>query len=425
MSVTLPPGAIRVENLVRNYKLVRDRNLTLKETLLRRRRTVASTVPALRGVSFAVEPGEAIGVIGRNGSGKSTLLKVLAGIISPHGGSVTAGGSVASMLELGAGFHPDYTGRENVYLNGSIYGMSRADIDARFDEIVAFAEIPDFVDAPVRTYSSGMYMRLAFAIASHVNPDILLLDEVLAVGDEAFQMKCMGRIFEYQQRGGTLVLVSHDPGSIERVCDRAILLEEGELVSEGPTDSVLSDYHRRLADGSSGAAAGAIEDDDERSWGSGAARITDLRLIGPNGPADRFVSGEPLTIQLEVTAERPLEAPIYAVNVSSADGTVCFGTNTQLDAQPTRRLIDTTTVRFTLPALPLHEGSFTVGANVSAHDQSEVFHALDRWRSFSVFQSGPGVGLVAISGTWEILGSDAGEPRAAASGIPDNEARHE
>jgi lipopolysaccharide transport system ATP-binding protein len=415
------PGAIQVRDLGRDYKLVKDRSLTLKETLLRRRRTEATTVEALRGVSFDVAPGEAIGIIGKNGSGKSTLLKVLAGIIKPHRGEVRIGGTVASMLELGAGFHPDYTGRENVYLNGSIYGMRRAEIDERFDDIVAFAEIPDFVDAPVRTYSSGMYMRLAFAIASHVNPDVLLLDEVLSVGDEAFQMKCMGRIFEYQQRGGTLVLVSHDPGSIERVCDRAVLLEDGELVAEGPAGEVLSEYHRRLA----GAASGAAAADDDRSWGTGEVQIAAGRLIGPNGPSQRFMSGEHLTIEMDVVPSRPVEAPVYTVGIATADGLPCFETSTRLDSQATHRLVSPTRIRFTIPALPLHEGAFIASVSIAAHDESEVFHALDRWLPFSVFQSSPGKGIVRMSGAWEIhaitaenAGATTGDLAKAAPGGP-------
>jgi ABC-type polysaccharide/polyol phosphate transport system ATPase subunit len=244
---TLAPGAVRLRGVSRSFRIFHERNLTLKETLLRSRRAAFTEFWALRDVDLDIRPGEAVGIIGENGAGKSSLLKVVAGIIPPQTGTVETGGSVASMLELGAGFHPDFTGRENVYMNGAIHGLSEADVADRIDEIIAFAELADFIEMPVKTYSSGMYMRLAFAIASHVNPDILLLDEVLAVGDEAFQRKCMGRIFNYRRAGGTLLFVSHDAASVERVCDRAILLIGGRVVNDGPPMDVLNAYHRRLA----------------------------------------------------------------------------------------------------------------------------------------------------------------------------------
>ncbi|HTI34929.1 MAG TPA: ABC transporter ATP-binding protein, partial [Miltoncostaea sp.] len=243
----LARGAISMRGVSRSYRILHDKNLTLKETALRRRRTHATERWAVRGVDLDVAPGESVAFIGQNGSGKSTVLKLLAGIIPPQEGTIAIGGSVASMLELGAGFHPDFTGRENVFMNGAIHGLSEREVANRLDAIVAFAELEEFIDMPVRTYSSGMSMRLAFAISSHVQPDVLLLDEVLAVGDEAFQRKCMGRIAEFRRGGGTLVFVSHDPSAVERVCDRAVLLADGVVVADGPPGTVLATYHRMLA----------------------------------------------------------------------------------------------------------------------------------------------------------------------------------
>ena len=418
----LAPGAIRVRDLSRNYRLIKDRSLTLKETILRRRRTVASTVEAVKGVSLDVAPGEAVGIIGKNGSGKSTLLKVLAGIIKPHSGEVKIAGSVASMLELGAGFHPDYSGRENVYLNGSIFGLSRTDVEERFDEIVDFAEIHDFIDAPVRTYSSGMFMRLAFSIASHVNPDVLLLDEVLAVGDEAFQMKCMGRIFEYQQNGGTLVFVSHDPGAVERICDRAILLDKGQISMEGATEEVLGFYHRELVGDTraSGAVGSTVAQDDNRIWGTQEAYISACRLIGARGEVNRFTNGEPLTIEMDVIPTRPLESPVYGVSISTSDGLLCFGTNTRLDARRTEMLREPTTVRFTIPSLPLQEGSFVAQFAVHSQDESVVYHWLDRWIQFSVFHTSPGIGIVNMQGSWQFAPAADVKAHEALKPVADN-----
>ncbi len=415
------PGQIRLRGVSRSFRILHDRNLTLKETVLRRRRTHSTELWAVRDVDMDVRPGESVGLIGQNGSGKSTLLKMLAGIIPPHEGTVEIGGTVASMLELGSGFHPDFTGRENVYMNASIHGLSEGDVNERLDQIVAFSEIEDFIDMPVRTYSSGMSMRLAFSIASHVEPDVLLLDEVLAVGDEAFQRKCFGRIFEFRRRGGTLVFVSHDPGAVERVCDRALLLAGGVVLTDAPTQAALALYHRRLA-GSGTAVEAEVPDDaepgdeDDRQWGNREVVITSSRLIGVDGPSDRFVCGDPLTIEMEVSSRRPVETPIFGIGIHSVDGVLFYGTNTRLDQLDIRGLDGTATVRFTIPALPLHDGRFTVQMAVVSHDESTVYHWLDRWLEFSVFARGTGIGPVDMSGAWDI--SAAGPSTSASGALP-------
>ena len=246
---------------------------------------------ALRDVSLAVEPGDAVGLVGRNGSGKTTLLRSISGIIKPTSGRVEVGGRVASLLELGAGFHQDFTGRENVYLNGSIHGLSRARVREVMDEIVAFAELEQFIDLPVRTYSSGMYMRLGFSVAAHIQSDVLLLDEVFAVGDEQFQRKCFGKIAEFKNRGGTILFVSHDAQAVERLCDRAVLLRQGEVAFDGPTREAIAEYRRLLA-------ADANPEELEaglREWGSGEARIVSAELLDADGDArSQFAAGEPL-----------------------------------------------------------------------------------------------------------------------------------
>lgn len=245
----IQPGEVRLKGVSRRFKVIRERNATLKETLLRRGRTRHTELWALQDVDLHVAPGDSLAIIGRNGSGKSTLLKMLAGIFPPQRGSLAVGGHVASMLELGSGFHPDFTGRENVFMNGAIHGLSEKQVKERFDAIVAFSEIEDFIDLPVRTYSSGMAMRLAFAVAAHVNPDVLLLDEVLAVGDEAFQQKCMARILDFRDRGGTLVFVSHDPHTVETVCSRGIVINEGRIRFDGSSSDAIGVYHALLQGG--------------------------------------------------------------------------------------------------------------------------------------------------------------------------------
>jgi len=402
----LEVGRVRMRGVSRSFKVFHERNLTLKETLLRRRRAAFEERWVVRDVDLEIAPGESVGIVGENGSGKSTVLKLLAGILPPHEGVVELGGSVASMLELGAGFHPDFTGRENVYMNGSIHGLSERDIDRRLEAIVTFAELQDFIDMPVRTYSSGMQMRLAFAIAAHVDPDILLLDEVLAVGDESFQRKCFGRIAEFRRGGGTLVFVSHDAAAVERVCDRAVLLADGRIAADGPPAQVLAAYHRLLADGGVSAPAGAEEpaghQDDPRVWGDGRVRIVSARLVGPDGPTDRFLSGSPMTIEMEVDAAESVETPTFGIAIRTAEGTPLYGTNTRLDEFAIERVAGRCAVSFSIPSLPLLEGRFDVTLAVHSHDETAVYHWLDRWLEFSVFQQETGTGPVDLSGSWRI-----------------------
>ncbi len=272
-------GAISAANVSRRFRVHARETRTLKDLVVARGRTGGEDVWALRDVSAEIEPGEAVGLVGRNGSGKSTLLRVLAGIIKPTTGSIRVEGRIGSLLELGAGFHPDFSGRENVYLNGSIQGLRRAEIRERFDEIVAFAELEHAIDRPVRTYSSGMAMRLGFAIAAFLRADVLLLDEVFAVGDENFQRKCFGVIAAFKAQGGTILFVSHDAQAVERLCERSILLAAGEKAYDGPTHEAIARYRRLLADELDPAErAGGL-----REWGTGEAEIGGARLLDADG----------------------------------------------------------------------------------------------------------------------------------------------
>ena len=413
--MALEPGRVRLRGVSRSFRVFHERNATLKETLLRRRRASYEERWVVRDVDLDIAPGEAVAIVGENGSGKSTLLKVLAGIIPAHSGTVEIGGTVASMLELGAGFHPDFTGRENVFMNGSIHGLGERAIEERFDAIVDFAELGDFIDMPVRTYSSGMQMRLAFAIAAHVNPDVLLLDEVLAVGDEAFQRKCFGRIADFRRAGGTLVFVSHDPALVERVCGRALLLADGRVHADGPPAPVLAAYHRLLADaGSSAEIAGSVrpgDSADPRVWGNGQVAIVASRLLGADGPTDRFTAGERMTIEMDLEAPEPVETPTFGIAIQSSEGVTLYGTNTGLDAFAVERIEGRTSIAFEIAALPLHEGRFTVTLAVHSRDESVIYHWLDRWLEFSVFQQETGAGPVNMSGSWR-LGAASPTPTA-------------
>jgi ABC-2 type transport system ATP-binding protein len=272
------PYAITVEGLTERFRVASDRPPTLKERLSTFRRAEYRTFSALRGLSFAVRAGESLAVIGHNGSGKSTLLKCLAGILPADEGRVEVTGRIATLLELGAGFHPDLTGRENVYLNGAILGLRRPEIDAAFDSIVGFAGVREFIDAPIRTYSSGMYVRLGFAIAVHVDPDVLLIDEVLSVGDAAFQERSLARMRSFVERGKTVVLVSHDLSAVRSLCARTLVLDHGRLVFDGPTADAIDQYEQLVAGGHPPPEPAPSAPPDRT--GDGGARFGDVRLLG-------------------------------------------------------------------------------------------------------------------------------------------------
>jgi ABC-type polysaccharide/polyol phosphate transport system ATPase subunit len=392
-------GEIAVERVSRRFRVYPQQVRTLKEVALARNRAGPTEVEALRDVSLAIEPGESVGLIGRNGSGKTTLLRLIAGIIKPTAGRVEAGGRVASLLELGAGFHPDFSGRDNVYLNGSLYGLKRRTIDERFDEIVAFAELEAFKDVPVRTYSSGMYMRLGFAVAAHIDADVLLLDEVFAVGDEEFQRKCFGKIFEFKQRGGTIVFVSHDAASVERLCERAVLLRNGRVELDGSTQEAIARYHRLLAEERDPAERTA----GLREYGSGEARIVEARLLGPDGE-DRLqlAAGEPLTVQLRVVSTEALPPPRISLELrdeaglllaSAAQDTAELG----WDGAPGER-----TIRFEVERPPLADGRFRLRFELGDATGRRIYHWLDDEVKFVVYPGGTVRGPVLLSGRWSL-----------------------
>jgi ABC-type polysaccharide/polyol phosphate transport system ATPase subunit len=388
-------GQIRVERVSRRFRVHAHEARSLKELFVLRGRTEAQDVQALQDVSLAVEPGEAVGLVGRNGSGKSTLLRLIAGIIKPTAGRVEVGGRVGSLLELGAGFHPDFSGRENVFLNGAIYGLKRAQIRERFDEIVAFAELERAIDRPVRTYSSGMYMRLGFAIAAHLDADVLLLDEVFAVGDEAFQRKCFGKVFEFKQRGGTIVFVSHDASQVERLCERAVLLREGALEFDGPTHEAIVRYRRVLAAESDPAerAAGL------REWGSGEATIASARLVGKEGQERlQFLAGEPFSLRLRIEAENGIAPPRLQLELRDDAGLLVA--SDVLDTRGVGWAEGTRELRYDVDRLPLSDGRFHLRLGLADATGERLLHWLDDALTFLVYPAGEEGGVVRLEGSW-------------------------
>ena len=373
---------------------------------------------ALSDVSVTVPRGACYGIIGRNGSGKSTLLKLVAGITKPTSGIVRVRGRVSALIELGAGFHPEISGRENVFINGVMLGLSRREISDRFDEIVEFAELEDFIEAPVKTYSSGMYMRLGFAVATHVNPDILLVDEVLAVGDEGFSLKCLDKFAEFKRRGKTILLVTHGLSMVERFCDEAVWLEAGQNRTTGDPTRVVQmyladveqaeDQHLAAEDAkaqqtpvtqappgpmsepaaeeaapappeeASGASAAEAADDDqppadmfaakEGRWGSGAVRIEKVTLEGDRGPAHVFHTGDPMTIRMRISAAQPVDDFAFGVSIFSIDGVCCYGTNTDIEEMESESLEGEGEVVFAIERLDLVEGTYKLDVAVHKRD---------------------------------------------------------
>ena len=403
------PGSIEIDRASRRFRVYPQPVRTLKELLVARRRTRGTDVWALRNVSASIAPGEAVGLIGRNGSGKTTLLRLVAGIIKPTSGTVVVEGRVGSLLELGAGFHPEFTGRENVYLNGAILGLKREAIRRHMDEIVAFAELERFIDVPVRTYSSGMYMRLGFAIAAHLDVDVLLLDEVFAVGDEEFQRKCFGKIFEFKQRGGTIVFVSHDAAAVDRLCARAVLLRDGEVAFDGPTREAIMQYHRLLAE---------EREPDERGaglseYGTGEARIADCRLLGPGGEERKqFSPGEQLTVHVRIDAAEDVPAPNLTWELRDEAGLVLAAGSTRTADIGWREGASEQRFRFDVESLPLGDGRFRLRLELADEVGGRLYHWLDDAARFVVYPSDGETGLVRIDGRWSADAETAGRTEA-------------
>lgn len=343
-----PPSSAMAESIVvqelgkrfRRYRA--DRPATFKEALLHglHRLKPAEDFWALRDLTFRIPAGRTVGVVGPNGAGKSTLLRLIGGIGRPDEGKVKVQGRVGALLDLGAGFHPDLTGRENVYVNGVIAGLTRHEVARRFDGIVAFAELEPFIDNPLRTYSTGMQMRLGFAVAAHTDPEILLIDEILAVGDLAFQHKCLDRIAQFQAQGCTIIIVSHSPTSIQQLCDEALWLRQGRLVAYGPADVVAGQYVAEMSAETRRRTptvqpvlrtpAGTELRINENRFGSLEMEIVAVRLLDPAGqPVTELDSGDPLHVEIEYLAPEPISAPIFGVTISREDGQVCYDTSTE------------------------------------------------------------------------------------------------
>jgi ABC-type polysaccharide/polyol phosphate transport system ATPase subunit len=453
-----PVNAIEVTNVTKVYRKYARRKqfATLKSALLKgsliQDLQPEETFPALKGVSFNVQAGRTFAIIGRNGSGKSTVLKLVAGITKPTTGTVNVHGRISALIELGAGFHPEISGRENVYINGIMLGLTKREVSRRFAEIVEFAELQEFIDAPVKTYSSGMYLRLGFAVAIHVDPDILLVDEVLAVGDEGFTHKCLDKFAEFKRRGKTILLVTHALQLVERFCDEALWLDSGKVRGSGDPKRVVGAYLTDVgrseeqelarvearaqdeigsggsakpdvssgmssanANGPSGtsrsegagrgvAAPATMEDmtrQDEGRWGSREIEIIGVTLTGQDGtPAHIFQSGERVSIHLNVRAHEPVDDFVFGIGLYSANGVSCYGTNTHLENFAPQEIRGDGEVMFAIESLDLVEGTYKLDVAVHKRDGYPYdYHRL--LYTFRVKSRTPDVGIYRPRHSWQ------------------------
>jgi len=397
------------------------------------------TFAAVRDVSFTVPAGRTLGVIGRNGSGKSTLLKLVAGITKPSQGELTVRGRISALIELGAGFHPEISGRENVFINGIMLGLSKREVARRFDEIVDFAELRDFIDAPVKTYSSGMYMRLGFAVAIHVDPDVLLVDEVLAVGDEGFTHKCLDKFAEFKRRGKTILLVTHSLGLVERFCDEALWMDGGSMKGLGDPKRVVGAYitdvqaseEQQLAasDAKAQESAVPVSPDEPASavlpdspletatgpvdmfrategrWGSREIEITDVALLGPDGErAHVFHSGDRVDVRFRLRAPIAIDDFVLGVGIFNAEGVCCYGTNTDIEELRAERIHGDAEAVFSVESLDLVEGTYKLDVAVHKKDGYPYdYHRL--LHTFRVKSRTKDVGIYRPKHAWQFSDS--------------------
>ena len=446
--------AVEFENVSKRFIVHHERPRSFQElavSFFKRNNASWEELWALRDISFAVERGRTLGIIGPNGSGKSTLLKLITRILEPTSGRVAVNGKVSALIELGAGFHPDLTGRENVFLNGSLLGMSRREMEEKFEEIVEFTELGRFIDMPLKHYSSGMQMRLGFAIATSVDPDILLIDEVLAVGDEAFQRKCMRKIAEFKRRGKTIIFVSHDLDAVREICDSAIWLDYGEIKSAGNCERVINMYLKNLSLKNEAKArrksnlenvikasqvtikphkldinkvpqtAKASESESAvkanrtvtrsgerlgRRWGTGEIRITKVEMFGADGVSKwEFAPNEQVTIRLSYFAAVPVHNPIFSILIHRDDGLYVSSTNTyKIDPLKIDRVFGDGFVEVKISSLALYGGTYylSVGAYTEPDEplwsQPADFH--DRMYKFTICSHGPAHGIVVLPARW-------------------------
>jgi len=414
-------AAVEIDHVSKSFRLYRERNQSLKQAILRRQRSSYHEFQALDDISLEVASGTTSFFIGENGSGKSTLLKCIARILEPDAGTIRSHGKISALLELGAGFHPELSGRDNIFLNGAILGLNQKELRRRFDDIVAFAGLEDFIDSPVKVYSSGMYVRLGFAVAINVEPDILLVDEVLAVGDEDFQRRCADKFRQLRAEGRTIIVVSHALGSVRDMADRVAWLEHGRIKQEGETDEVIVSYLRHVSERARRAEAGSESDQGEspvpeegeanavgtwrQGWrdGTGEALVTAVELLAPGDGSPRPIlhTGQDLLLRLHYDAKVRVESPVYGFAVSTIDGRDVTAMNTigiETDA-----IEGVGSVDLMLPKVLFATGRYEITAAITGPNQ-HPYDVRHRLLGFEVLPGRPrhSGGVVCGEGAWRL-----------------------
>jgi lipopolysaccharide transport system ATP-binding protein len=398
--------AIQVVDVSKRFRLYREKASSLKQRITRWQSSVYEEFWALRDVSLSVPRGSAYGLIGHNGSGKSTLLRLMAGIHRPTTGTVTTDGRISALLELGAGFHPELSGRENVYLNGAILGLSRKELRTKIDEIVEFAGLEEFIDSPVKVYSSGMYVRLGFSVAVHVNPEILIVDEVIAVGDEEFQRRCFEHLYKLRRSGTTIVLVSHSLGLMQNMCDRAAWLDHGVVQAEGAVDEVVQHYLGKVnADERRRMETAGAPTEVVGHRGSGDIEVVDVEYLDGEGHSTKVGrSGDPFVIRIHYRAKQPVQRPVFGLAIHHESGAHITGPNTRYAGVDLPTLEGEGHVDHRFEALPLLPGTYRLSAAIVDWNLIHVHDFVDQGYTLIV-QPGSNLeqhGYVSLGGTWDL-----------------------
>jgi lipopolysaccharide transport system ATP-binding protein len=401
---------VRFTSVSKRFRIQHERPRSFQDLLVRgfRRGADSEEFWALRDVSFTAEPGMSLGIVGANGSGKSTLLKLVTRILTPTSGQIAVRGRISALLELGAGFHPELSGRDNVFLNASILGMRRREVADRFDAIVKFADLERFIDIPVKHYSSGMYARLGFAVAINADPDVLLIDEVLSVGDAAFHSRCLEAIQRFHAQGKTLLLVSHDVGAITSVCSHAIWLDEGTIRREGPPRTVVGAYLAAasgtgIEDAVAVGAPALSPPPQDRRWGSGEAEILGVEIIdGDGNPCAKVRAGDSFGLRIHYRAHEPIDNPIFGIGLVTPQGVSVAGPNTQAGGLTVARIEGDGVVTYVVQSLPLAVGDYRVSASIYDETCTHAYDYQDGWYSFSVMPTDgrEEPGLIRLQGRW-------------------------
>ena len=397
--------ALSVRGVSKSFRTQADRANSLKELLTKRGRGDGEEFFALRDVTFDVTEGEAFGVIGHNGSGKSTLLKCMAGILQPTTGSVDVHKRMSALLELGAGFHPELSGRDNVFLNAAILGMPRKEIALRFDDIVDFSGLAEFIDEPVKTYSSGMYVRLAFAVAINVDPELLIIDEILAVGDVTFQQRCMEKFVEFREQGKTIVLVTHDMTSVRNFCDRAIWLEHGVVAGRGDPVDLVDEYTEAMLASGDSAMHGARR-------GSGEVQVEDVELLVNGAPTTLVRTGDTLDVRMRFRASEPIQNPVFAVTIGRLGGAIVTAPCTRDVGEVPATVSGEGVVDVRFENVSLIPGPHVLHTEVTGWGRQHVFDHVQNAARFDVLagdnrETG---GLVTMHPTWSLHGPGVSGP---------------